>query len=1181
VLLALASTGFALGTLELSCRMLLAVRPARTAYVPRTEYRLQHPPAYTTSDYYSRDFLIEAAASVRWLEPLPGKSYYRLGDVSSPHFHVEGNVRHTPDQPPQARQRVWLFGGSTVFCQEVPDEHTLASYLQRLLNQRSAGTWRVENLGTPALTIAQQLDRLRDTTVAPGDVVIFYDGFNDVWQNVYNGYFGEWCPGMQHHGGIRRLTRREQIMQWIYTRYQHRSAAVRLLCNIDGEIIPRKPVEEATLHKNASMVESQFLESLRAADAWCRARNVRFVHILQPHVFALRQPTETERWLADNEMKIFPRLDRAFQIGYPIVRAACRRAVADGIASYDLSAALDDRPETAEVFLDQCHVNEIGNSLIARRLVDRAFPATPGGPIDYSRDIRPILSAKCFSCHGPGAQADAGLPRLDRRDSALGVAIVPGRAADSPLVARISSVDADEQMPPPGAGRSPLSDEQIALLRRWIDEGATYTEHWAFSKPFRPPVPDAGQNRAAANAIDAFIAAEHARRGLTPSPAADPTTLLRRLSFDLVGLPPSPAEVADFVGDPYPDAYERAVDRLLASPRFGERMAVLWLDLVRYADTDGYSKDYHREMPMYRDYVISSFNQNKPFDQFTREQLAGDLLPHPSREKLVGSGYNRLQMTSQEGCADPKEYTHRYAADRVRNVGSVWLGVTLGCAECHDHKFDPFTARDFYRMAALFADVQETAVGPQELTRFSTAAQNAELKRLDARISELDAELTAREARWRESRGDWEKRLRKDPGDAPAVVAEALLVDPEMRNEHHKLALTDYFRATIPEFRPQHEKRLALRAEREALLRTIPSTLVTSSGKRRVVRILPRGNWADESGEIVAPGFPASLSEQDGSGSPPGRLDLANWLTSRDNALVARVFVNRLWKMTFGKGLVATPDDFGVRGAPPTHPELLDWLAVEFVERGWNVKGLLKTILMSNTYRQSSDLRPGHDTHDPDNRYLTRQNRFPLDAEFIRDNALSISGLLTTTIGGRSVKPYQPDGYWAPRFSEKEYRQDHGADLYRRGLYTYWCRNYLHPDLAVFGAPSRQICTADRVPSSTPLQALVLLNDPVYAEAARVLAARIVREGGATVAERANFAMQLGQSRALRPDEESVLTALYRHHRQEFEADREAALAVVETGEFHSPDRKDAVELAAWTSVTKVILNLHETITRR
>ncbi|MGE5192834.1 MAG: PSD1 and planctomycete cytochrome C domain-containing protein, partial [Deltaproteobacteria bacterium] len=801
--------------------------------------------------------------------------------------------------------------------------------------------------------------------------------------------------------------------------------------------------------------------------------------------------------------------------------------------------------------------------------------------IDYGRDVEPILSTNCFSCHGAGASAEEGRPRLDRRESSTVAAIIPGRSADSPLMVRVSSPDAGEQMPPSGGGRRALTAEQIAVLRQWIDEGARYTEHWSFGRSVRSKVPDTGQHSWVRNAVDAFIAAEHARRGMTPSPEADRTTLLRRLSFDIIGLPPSPAEVADFVSDPRPDAYERAVDRLLASGHFGERMAMLWLDLVRYADTDGYSKDYHRDVWMYRDFVIDSFNQNKPFDQFTREQLAGDLLPNPSREVLVGSGYNRLQMTSQGGCADPKEYTHRYAADRVRNVASVWLGVTLGCAECHDHKFDPFTARDFYRMAALFADIREIAVGPQEPTRFSSAAQEAALKRLDGRIADLDAELTARESRWHETRIDWEKRLRDDAAGAPAAVVEALGVEAEMRNVHQKLALTDYFRATTPEFQPLHEKQMALRSEREALLRIIPATLVTSSGERRVVRILPRGNWADDSGEVVTPGFPASLSGGDRGEPRAGRLNLADWLTSRDNPLVARVFVNRLWKMAFGKGLVATPDDFGVRGVPPTHPELLDWLAVEFVEGGWNVKAVLKLILMSNTYRQSSDRLPGNETHDPDNRWLTRQNRFPLDAELVRDNALAVSGLLTTTIGGRSVKPYQPDGYWTPRFSEKEYRQDHAADLYRRGLYTYWCRNYLHPALAVFDAPSRRSCTADRVPSSTPLQALVLLNDPTYAEAARVLAERIVREGGNTPEERVNLAMQLGQSRRLRHDEESLLTALYRNHLREFAGDREAALAVVQAGEFRSPDQGDVVELAAWTSVAKVILNLHETVTRR
>jgi hypothetical protein len=799
--------------------------------------------------------------------------------------------------------------------------------------------------------------------------------------------------------------------------------------------------------------------------------------------------------------------------------------------------------------------------------------------IDYRRDIKPILAARCFGCHGPGAMGASPL-RLDRREAAVGVAIVPGHADRSALVARITSHDPDEIMPPPGGNRSRLSQRQIALLRQWIDEGARYDSHWAFSPPVRPPVPSVARKGWARNEIDAFIAAAQESRGLSPSPEADRGTLIRRLHFDVLGLPPSPVVTSEFLADSRPDAVERAVDRLLASPHFGERMAVVWLDLVRYADTDGYSKDAHRDVWMFRDFVIDSFNENKPFDHFTRQQLAGDLLPNATPEDRVGSGYNRLLMTAQEGCADPKEYTHRYAADRVRNVSSAWLGVTLGCAECHDHKFDPFTSRDFYRLAAFFSDIQETPVGAQELTRFSTADQEAELKRLDQRIAAQIADLAAREERLQINRIQWETQLRNGRNqNLPGPVAKVLAVDAEVRDADQRQIITDFLWATTPKLALFERALAELRSRRDALLRVIPASLTSLSGKRRVVRILPRGNWADESGEIMTPGLPACLIHKT-KRKCTTRRELAGWLTARDNPLVARVFVNRVWKMAFGKGLVPTMDDFGARGTAPSHPELLDWLAVEFVERGWDVKALFRMILVSSAYRQSSDRRKELLAIDPNNLYLARQNRFPLEAEFVRDNAMTISGILSTKIGGRSVKPFQPAGFWTPRFFEKEYRQDTDGDSLRRGVYTYWCRNYLHPALQVFDAPSRQSCTAERKASSTPLQALVLLNDPGFGETARALAGRIVREGGTTLAERSDFAFRLAQSRPARPAEAAVLGRLFDKHRAEFASDRTAALALVgnNLGELEG---EKLAELAAWTSVAKVILNVYETVTRK
>jgi hypothetical protein len=802
--------------------------------------------------------------------------------------------------------------------------------------------------------------------------------------------------------------------------------------------------------------------------------------------------------------------------------------------------------------------------------------------VNYQRDIQPLFASRCYACHGPAAESDMAATswRLDNRAEVIRTVIVPGNSGKSRLLARLNDADPEQRMPPPGGNRSPLSAEQIDLVRRWIDEGAPYAPHWSFT-PFKRPTVPVGHPNEERNPIDAFVVAEQQREGLRPSPAADRVTLIRRLSFDLTGLPPSPEDVDQFVHADTTDAYGQLVERLLASPHFGERLAVLWLDLVRYADTDGYSMDNHRDMWMYRDFVIDAFNRNRPFDRFTIQQLAGDLLPQATREDRVGSGYNRLLMTSQEGCADPKEYTHRYAADRVRNVASVWLGVTLGCAECHDHKFDPFSSRDFYRLAAFFADVQEKGVGPLEFTRFfSDAQQEAQLARLDKDIAEAEKAVVERERELTEARTNWEARA-KDNSRLPKDVRAALLVEAARRSPEEQTTIALLFRTVAPELQSLNQPLLALQKQRAELLQRIPATLLTTAGPLREVRVRPRGNWADDSGEIVAPGYPEVLTMVEPSGERLTRLNLARWLVAPDNPLVARVFVSRLWQLAFGRGLVTTPEDFGSRGALPTHPELLDWLAADFIASGWDVKHMLRLIVTSDTYRLASEATADALLHDPDNRWLTHQNQFRLEAEFVRDNALAISGLLVPRVGGRSVKPYQPDGFWASRFTEKEYQPSTGPDQYRRGLYTYWCRNYLHPALQAFDAPSRQNCVACRGESSTPFQALVLLNDPTYLEAARAFADRILREGGSTTAGRLEHAMRLAQSRELRPGEAAILRRVLEKHRAEFADDRSAATALLAVGAGSVPDDMDVVELAAWTSVARILLNLHDTVTRK
>jgi hypothetical protein len=826
-----------------------------------------------------------------------------------------------------------------------------------------------------------------------------------------------------------------------------------------------------------------------------------------------------------------------------------------------------------------------GKRFLAVVAVLAALPARAadtGKPVDYSRDVKPLLAGRCYACHGPDEGRRKANLRLDVREIAVKKAIAPGQSGKSKLIERITTDDPTEVMPPPTAKKEPLTPEQIDVLRRWIDQGAKFDMHWAYVKPTRPAPPEVKNKEWVRNAVDQFIAAAHERQGLAPAPEADRVTLIRRLSFDLAGLPPAPEEVAAFVEDTNPDAYEKLVARLLRSKQHGERMAAHWLDLVRYADTIGYHSDTHRDVALYRDYVIRAFNDNKPFDRFTVEQLAGDLLPGASVENRIASGYNRLLMTTEEGGAQPKEYTAKYAADRVRNVSSVWLAGTVGCAECHNHKFDPYAAKDFYSLAAFFADVKETAVGKQEQVLLPTAEQEAQLKKLEEEIAAVKAMLAQPTPELAADQAEWEAKTRAaPPSGLPDKVAKALAVESEKRSDKEKETVAVYYRGIAPRLAPVRERLAKLEGEKNKLTQTIPKTLVSTAVAPRTMRILPRGNWLDDSGEVVQPNVPGFLPPLEVRDRRATRLDLARWMVSPENPLVARVFVNRLWKLVFGQGLVRSLEDFGTQGAQPTHPELLDWLAVEFVDSGWDVKHVLGLMVRSSAYRQSSAAAKGVRERDPANAWLARQNRFRLDAEMVRDNALAVSGLLVRKVGGPSVKPYQPAGYWSYlNFPVREWQNDHGDSLYRRTLYTYWCRTFLHPSLLAFDAPTREECTVERPRSSTPLQALVLLNDPIYVEAARVFAERIVKEGGATEAERLEWAYRRALSRGARPDEVKLLAALYQKHKAEYAADREAAKKLVATGEWPVSKDVDLAELAAWTSVARVLLNLHETISR-
>ncbi|HWY85419.1 MAG TPA: DUF1553 domain-containing protein [Gemmataceae bacterium] len=818
---------------------------------------------------------------------------------------------------------------------------------------------------------------------------------------------------------------------------------------------------------------------------------------------------------------------------------------------------------------------------LAASIAGAAEPA-----VEFNRDIRPILSNNCYACHGPDNGLRKAKLRLDRDQDAQGVrggssVLVPGKPADSELWKRITSADPSEHMPPKKSNKE-LTKEQIALLGRWIEQGGKYQKHWSLLAPVKAAVPPVKNAAWAKNAIDHFVLARLEAEHLAPAPEADRRALLRRLSFDLTGLPPTPAEVDAFSGATDPRAYEKAVDRLLASPHCGERLALFWLDLVRFADTGGYHSDNHRDVSLYRDWVIGAFKHNLPFDQFTTQQLAGDLLPGATPEQKIASGYNRLLQTTEEGGAQAKEYQAKYYADRVRNISTVWLGLTLGCIECHDHKYDPFTAKEFYQLEAFFADIQERSVGQQEQTPIYQPGQKEQLDKLDAAIAQRQKELAATTPELDEAQARWEEDTReRGTKGLPKEIVAIFATDAAKLSPQQKQALGNYYRANVDPSLAQPRRELAQMQKQKAdLLKAVPTTLVTVATTPRPIRILPRGNWLDASGAIVQPGVPASLPGLDVGADRATRLDLARWLFAPDNPLTARVFVNRLWALYFGQGIVKTLDDFGAQGSWPSHPELLDWLAVEFQESGWNVKHVIKLMVMSNAYRLSSHADPNLRGRDPNNTLVSRQAHFRLDAEMVRDNALAVSGLLVHKIGGPSVKPYQPAGYWRYlNFPTREWTNDAGADQYRRGLYTYWQRSFPHPSLLAFDAPSREECTVERTRSNTPQQALVLLNDPTYVEAARALAETMFRSAK-TPAERVDVAFRQALQRPARVEEKKLLTGVFELHLAQYQADTKAAQMYLTVGARPAPKDIPAAELAAWTDVARVVLNLHETITR-
>lgn len=1044
-------------------------------------------------------------------------------------------------------------------------------------------------------------------------------------------------------------------------------------------------------------------------------------------------------------------------------------------------------------------LRSIGPLLAAAWLLCAPFQAAAGAApapdrqVRFNRDIRPILADNCFQCHGPDQnQRKAGL-RLDREQGAVADlggrrAIVPGQPEASELIRRVTATDPEERMPPASTGKT-LSPRQIELLRQWIAAGAPWEPHWSFVPPQRPALPQVGNPSWVRNPIDAFVLARLEQEGLTPSEEADRATLIRRVSLDLTGLPPTPEEVDAFEVDPSPDAYEKLVDRLLASPRYGERMASRWLDAARYADTNGYQTDGERHMWRWRDWVIDAYNLNLPFDQFTIEQLAGDLLPRPTLEQQIATGFNRNHRGNSEGGIIPEEYAVEYVCDRVETTATVWLALTLNCARCHDHKFDPFTQQDYYSLFAFFNNVPEKgrAVKYGNSPPFipaPTKEQQQQLAQLDAHLEEAAARLAALEPELASAQAQWEARLPAEPQadytitrgqagywpldgaqheaagawhgtpgsvagrfgqaveldghtwfdagdvanfgfydkfsisfwirpgansrgtivsrmtDAPQadgyyVVLEngkvqvnlvkrwlddacrvqtarplvpdrwqhvlvtydgsrvaagiAIYIDGEpapievlLDELNQSFAVKEPLRigggggpegrfagsldevriyaavleqqearclsvaeplsalASLPAERrtpaqqtklreaflalgaPAHLRDAAeqvnhLRRQRTLLVESFPTCMVMQElPQPRQAYILIRGQY-DKPGRPVEPATPAAFPPP--PQPPRNRLDLARWLVDPANPLTARVAVNRLWQLLFGTGLVKTVDDFGIQGEWPSHPELLDWLATEYVRLGWDTKAMLRLIVTSATYRQRSHAHAALLARDPENRLLARGPRVRLSAEMIRDQALAASGLLVERLGGPSVKPYQPEGLWS-ELADTEYVQDHGENLYRRSLYTFWKRTITPPAMAAFDAAGRESCTVRETRTNTPLQALVLLNEITFVEAARVLAQRVLAECGPDPRDRATRTFRLVLARKPREQELTVLVRFVSRQLERFRAAPEDAKALISVGEAPRPETLDACELAAYTTLANLVFNLDEAITK-
>ncbi len=796
-------------------------------------------------------------------------------------------------------------------------------------------------------------------------------------------------------------------------------------------------------------------------------------------------------------------------------------------------------------------------------------------PVDFSRDVLPILSDNCFYCHGPDPGHRKAELRLDTLDGAYEV-IVPGQIDQSDLVQRILATDPEDIMPPVKTHKV-LTPEQIALLKRWIEEGAPWGEHWAFEASRRPAVPavTATPGAPVRTPIDAFVQARLQTEGLSPSAEADRRTLLRRVTLDLTGLPPTTEQVESFLQDASPDAYERVVDRLLASPAYGERMAWDWMEVARYADSNGYQGDAERTMWPWRDWIVKAFNENLPYDQFTIWQLAGDLLPDPTLEQRLATAFNRNHPINGEGGRIAEESRVDYVLDMTETMGTAWLGLTVGCARCHDHKFDPITQKDYFSLSAFFNQTPVTGAGGDPQTKpvldLSTPEEKARQDVLQAKVLALASGLQ-----------DQEHRLLAAE-DAAATgrltddIRKALAVEPAKRDREKFELLGKTLEEIQPGYREAVETLQTARREGDTHNRSMPRVMVMEDQpEKRPTFVLNKGLYSLPGDEVPAaapsrlPPLPADV--------PASRLALAQWLFQPEHPLTARVTVNRFWQMFFGHGLVKTTEDFGTKGELPTHPELLDWLATEFREKGWNTKALMRLIVTSHAYRQSSKVTPELRERDAANRLYARGPRYRLPSWMIRDQALAASGLLVARLGGPPVKPYQPEGVWEETtFGEKKYVQDQGEALYRRSLYTFW-RRIIAPT-EFFDVHSRMTTSVKPARTNTPMHALTTLNNTTYVEAARALAGRVMREA-AGEEDRLHAAYRAVLARPATAAEGEVFLAQHGRLLARFAADPAAAARLLQVGESPRDPALPEADHATWTSLCLALLNLDETLNK-